>query len=466
VVEQPSVTQFAIPVDTDTGPVLIQVDIGDDGELLTTTVDTMSPLTVLGSGAVGGPIPAERRRRLSLTLVASGPGVDPVARARLGGVDALDLHVCRQADETTITDYCKVGMEGSGPGLRDIHGILGADVLSRYAVRFAVSTGLMSFFPDIAGTALERSELCEAVFPAPFYGGGTMVFGGTEIPFSGRRIAVGTCFFDSEAEVSGRVCPPTDDSPDERGKNWDNKICPKADISRGVDGLFVISTGLGITLVADSAYEQYRLLHPEAPAPDALAQATLQMPAGPIQVRLGATLRDLALVGEVSDKRGPCSERYANDFLNRCGACDKTKDSDDRSEDWNADCECPCATTRDDDKTQFCKAGAVVELKREFAVALIADSEPMLQALRSELRPELPDVSGIIGVNALEPLVVNVDYPNNRVLARCEDPATCLVRPAVLSSSGLARTRACLPAVMQVCESAVANPTLCSLPSP
>jgi hypothetical protein len=419
--DPPSFSQYPIPVDTGSGPVLVNLRTGAQEPVITATVDTLSPLTIIDSAVPGLAVPDQRRRSLELTLLASGTdmdsgmGVEPIPRARFQGVSTLDLHVCGEGS-STVEGYCQVG-PGDAP--RDIQGILGADLLAKNAVRFDFRERLMSFFPDIAGSNEDRSELCEAVFSDPFYGGGTMVVGGAEISFAGRRPAVGACFFDRVAEdAQGRVCPATGEA-------------------QGIDGLFVVSTGLGITLITQSAYERYRVLHPAAPASSALEAITVHMPPGPIAARM-AVLEDMAIVGEASATRGPCSERYANDFLSRCRSCDETTIA------------CPCGDR------EFCQAGAVVEIAGPLVAAVIPDSEPVIQALRAELRPDLPEVSGIIGVAAMEALELDVDYPNNRLLARCMDPLACRVRPAVLNAASLSQTRACLPATMQVCQD-VAN---------
>lgn len=413
----PSFTPYPIPVDMDAGPVIVNMRTGDDQPIFPATVDTLAPLTIIDSATPGEPAQEPRRRTRDLTLMATGAGVESNARARFTGVSTLDLHACGAPGDTTVADSCKVGVDSA---TQDIQGMLGADVLSRNAVSFRFRDSLMSFFPDIAGSSEDHGELCEAVFPEPFYGGGTMVIGGTEISFTGRRLSLGTCFFDRAAEqAQGRICPHTGNA-------------------QGIDGLFVVSTGLGISLLTETAYARYQLIHPDAGALDTLPEITVYLPSGPITGRRADDLVDFAIVGEASANRGPCGERYANDFLTRCGSCEGRPD------------ECPCGDR------QFCQAGSVVELSGPFSVAVVDDSEPIIQALRAELRPDLPELSGIIGVDLMEPLVLDVDYPNNRVVAACVDPATCLVRPAVLNTASLDNTRACLSVGMSVCEE-VAN---------
>ena len=62
---------------------------------------------------------------------------------------------------------------------------------------------------------------------------------------------------------------------------------------------------------------------------------------------------------------------------------------------------------------------------------MIPDDHPLLQSLRSELRPGLPDVDGILGASALSGHRVELDYPNNRILFACSDDADCGTYPGI-----------------------------------
>ena len=59
------------------------------------------------------------------------------------------------------------------------------------------------------------------------------------------------------------------------------------------------------------------------------------------------------------------------------------------------------------------------------------DTEPTLQALRTELRPDRPEVDGILGTEALADLELDIDYTHDRLLARCVDRARCGARVAM-----------------------------------
>lgn len=409
--EIPSVSPFPVRVDVTVGPILVGLQAGDESAIIG-SIDTMSPVTIIDSFRPGQELGSPRRRILDIGLLSRDPGssTEPVTQARFGGVDTLDLHPCGDTEGATDAEVgeCLVGDESSNQVIR---GILGADVLSRYAVRFDVGSGCMSFFPDIAGNDRDRATMCEAVFPSPFFGAGTLVVGGAERPYSGRRIALGACFRNArrEAELQALAIEPT--------------IEHLPGIAQGLDGMFLLSTGLGITIVSESSYQQYKRQELEligVELPDGPAVRTLHLPSGPVTYREGR-MSHLSLVSEASDQRGPCYERYANAFFAAVPRCDSQSDP-----------KCPCGGG-----SQVCNAGAVVEIEGEFPVAVVSDDEVLLQGLRDELRPTLPEIDGILGTDILASLVVDVDYPNGRVIIRCSPGAeNCRTRPALRTIMG------------------------------
>jgi hypothetical protein len=100
--------------------------------------------------------------------------------------------------------------------------------------------------------------------------------------------------------------------------------------------------------------------------------------------------------------------------------------------------QCPCA---DDDR--FCPTAGAMELGEPIAVAVVPDDLPLLQALRAEVRPSLPEIDGLLGLDALAALRIDLDYPNDRVLLGCRDVDRCRPRPGVRSLSSLDQLVAC-----------------------
>src|SRR5262249_19509868 len=124
------------------------------------------------------------------------------------------------------------------------------------ALRLDLGAAQMFILANVAGTTGNRSRACDAVMPAPFRGGGTMLLGGTELSFTNWRVAINTC-----------LPPPSD---------------PAMPFPRGADVLLVLSTGVGISLLGESAYARYQRVVTTAPPLAALTDDTVLLPSGPI----------------------------------------------------------------------------------------------------------------------------------------------------------------------------------------
>lgn len=367
---------FAIPIDLSSGPVMVQVREGD--VVRSAVVDMLAPFTVLDAPDDEAP----SRRCADLTVLGAGG----VARAHLN-LTVTESHYC-PPDAS-----CQVGPAAAPLA---VDAIVGADAFAPGAVRFDFSTSEMFLFPDIAGDADARGRLCEAVFPDPFYGGGTLNIGGTLVSFDARRIAFGACL--SFHEFSGSYV--------------DEAIA-------GVDVELVVSTGIGPTILARSAYERFRLAGGAGEPFDALPAASVWIPWGLVEGK-AAQIDRMALVGGHDDERGPCKQVYAHHVLTEVSCND--------SDFLVLDKECPCADA------DFCRVPAIVELTptAPIDVIVVPDDHEQLQALRTELRPRAAEVEGILGVDALRALSVDVDATNDWVLMRCKTSG-CTVRPDLIT---------------------------------
>src|SRR5262249_18668854 len=153
----------------------------------------------------------------------------------------------------------------------------GADVLAGDAARLRLGDRQVFILPDIGGDDVHRTRVCDAVFRSPYVGGGTLVIAGSELAFIGRRVALQACLgFDARAGV------------------------PQS--KRGADVQLVVSSGVGMSILSETAYKRYVDSHcpatpggPPCPTPlDQLATfATINLPSGPISGKV-ATLSSLA----------------------------------------------------------------------------------------------------------------------------------------------------------------------------
>ncbi|MEZ4404721.1 MAG: hypothetical protein R3B06_32175, partial [Kofleriaceae bacterium] len=340
-----------IYVERAAGALVVTVTVGD-GPPQTGVLDVMSPLTVLDA-PLGQAV--ERHGTYLGLLGRRSPTVtDQVVRARYSP-NALFMHPCDTADP------CTVGRPGTPT---PITAVVGADTFTSDALRVSPGTDQVTIFPDIAGSNAARAAACEAVVASPFFGGGTLIIGGTEVTFSGLRPTLG-------------VCLSPDPANPERTR-------------RGTDATMVLSTGIGTSILGRSRYVAWQVAT-GGPAVESLPPATVLLPSGPIEGRL-ARIDALAIVGSSASPQGACRQVYASHVL-ADGACPAGSD-------------CPCTNAT------VCAAVAVVELADEFEALVVADDEPLLQALRTEVRPDQPEIDGVLGLGALATTEFDLDYPN------------------------------------------------------
>lgn len=379
---------FPIDVDLATGAVI--VGVREPGEAARTAViDVLAPVTVLdpGDGAPASVTTTE----LQLLGVRAATGALDLPRALLAS-QIVAVHPCRDA-------VCSVGPAGA---TQDIGAIVGANALAGDALRLRLGAAQVFVLADVGGPERDRTWACDAAFPSPYRGGGTMVIAGTEVPFGGRRPTVQACL----------------------GADPDPLVSQN---QRGTDALLVLSTGIGISVLGESAYERYRQIRPLAPALDALPAAVVNLASGPLAGRR-ATIDTLALVAASSSSpRAPCRQVYAHHLLIDHD-CDPGED-------------CPC-----EGGDTFCAVPASVALTAPTGLAMLVvpDDNPTLQALRTELRPDQPEVDGILGTDAMRLAEIDIDYPHDRILMRCAGDPGCVTRPALAERNDRSQIRGCL----------------------
>lgn len=388
--ESKVIDPFPISMDLSAGSVVLKASENGD-PTVDIVVDVLSPITVLDSYRSGGEVTRPLRRLIELTLFGSVSGAEFVPRVRFPRTPAYDLHPCDAPGSPTAP--CQVGF---GETTREIYGILGSDILSRSSVRFDFPRSQMRFFPDAAGSDSERSLACDAVFSRPFSGGGTLLIGGNEVSFAGYRPSLGACIHTDAIPEPGDL---------------DSEV--------GIDLHMAISTSFAPTILSEQAYRRYAESAGAVPLEN-LVPTTLYLPSGPVPARAG-TIPYMAIVGEAGEDsrgRGPCRELYANARMRTSRSCASSF----------VDCPCP-------DGRQSCKAAAAVEISKGISIAVVDSGLPLLQALRDELRPRTPEIDGIIGVQALSDLRVEFDYPNGRMLMRCQTLDSCVTRQEVRSQA-------------------------------
>jgi hypothetical protein len=377
-----------------------------DDDVRTIVIDTGSPLTTVDpeSDVVG-------RAIVDFTLVQADEA--RTSRARFAGITAVLSRV-----------------EAIGLGIkRDIQAVLGADTLKSMAVRLEPSTSSIRFFPDIAGTKTQHEDDCEVVIGAALEGGGQIVIAESTIRFEPTRIVLSTCL----------GAPPVELDVNER-VDFDEEV---AIPSGGADAALVLATGLPITVLTRSAYDRT----PGHLPIDCATESRLYLPGGDPDgelVKIGF-IPHLAITDSPADGRGPCVELRAGRIMERCGClaedpgrppCDNPGDAFTTNgaielghvEDSQPGVVLPDAGVPDAGAPD-CTPPATPTIP----VAVIADTHPLIQGVRAELRPDVAEIDGFLGMSTLFDLAVDIDYPNARLLFRCLEgtETTCLTRPSL-----------------------------------
>jgi len=201
----------------------------------------------------------------------------------------------------------------------------------------------------------------------------------------------------------------------------------------GADLALVVTTGLGPTVLAQSAWNEIvasRSKIPGAePLPVPVAGPPLSFPAlpAPLTDVTWVEVPRLALVDLESDPStnpGACVE------LARARRLEWIER---RRYEGEHQCTQLCDTdVREPAKAQ--NAAAYLERGGGVKVAIIPDGAPVLQAVRAELRQQGPQVDGFLGTDVLGPTTMEIDYGASpaRVVFSCAPGvgrATCLASP-------------------------------------
>jgi hypothetical protein len=385
-------------------------------------VGTGTPLTLLAGPPVTG-TPATQSANFDL-LDAPGAMTDPtkpVVRGRFRGVSVLRLPL-QPVDDAGTT----------------LGGVLGGDILRRFSVemRFGAtptagetclgSTGLcssMTFFSHQGADLGFLEDAGYAVLRFGLAGGGETTAKG-DPDFLGQR---GPLVLAPSRIVLRTCAAPNDFAPDltEISPTACCKELAAEAMKTGVDLALVLDTGVGPMVLSASAWTRLKaaLLAEQKPLP-AETGGQLLIPTWPNPIpATWSTIPRFAVVdletGSATDP-GPCLE------LNRARRLEQVSFQVHHFESMQMPvpasvCTQQCdSDPREPDKSQ--NSAAYLELSGAIPVAVIADDEGYLQGLRFDIRPEGPEVDGVIGAGALGRSRVEIDYLSGpqRAVFSCE----------------------------------------------
>lgn|GEM_PF-5588144 len=330
-------------------------------------IDSGSALTALSSQRVfGTPSPGLREVELSV-LDDSAPSVTRFVFHNLETYDMADLTL------------------GVGAGV-EAHGIIGTTILSAFSIELAYGLTPHIVFSD--GIPDDRIQLaneckreflvdplvgddCTAEFLTPLLGGGTIRLAGEDREIAPSRMVVPLCLMPNAFDPKAAEALETPTS--------------------GQPATALVSTGLGTSIISRSAFERLK----DKLTTKTVAESTLHLPTGPEQIQL-ATIDRLALVSDETPNLGPCAE-----MARRRRMLVATPE-----------------TLADADQEQ--NGAAIASLNKPMTFAVVADESPFLQGIIAELRPQTADIDIVLGGSALQQFQVHLDYPNERLVLRCD----------------------------------------------
>jgi hypothetical protein len=386
---------------------------GVGGQPFAMLVDTASPITILAAPTAGGtPSPTPRAFE-----ILDGTAADPaLVRARFQGIGVFTFPLGPAGDAATV-----------------LGGVLGGDLLRAFSIELRFAAPCPGAPAPIAGMPGPRcssltfwrhqgaslgflEDAGYAVLRFSPYGGGETTAQTTSDTF-GLRAPVTL----APTRVVLRACgAPEAFTPEVRPPNCCTRGT-EVTLSTGVDLSLLLATGVGPLVLSKAAWA--RVL-PKLAAPPAMSSAplpSLLLPTWPTPIAATwSTVPRIALVDlEILPQNdpGPCVE------LGRARRIEFVARQQQAHPDVAA-CVQPCDTdTSETDKAQ--NSAAYVELGGNIPVAVVADSEPFLQALRFDVRPEGPEIDGLIGAGALAPARLEVDYLSSpaRAIFSCEADA-------------------------------------------
>jgi hypothetical protein len=417
---------------------------GPAGELLVgvRTGTTTSGLALFDTGAAmslwhtARPATPPTLVARTITLVGPAPeGAVTPARAVFRGL---------------ITAETTVGAVGTAADNLRLAAVLGGDLMRGFAVEIRFAIPEATFWPREPATDNFLASSNYAVLHLPRRGGGELEsqdpgnFLGEHAPHQvpPSRLLLRACaapdVFRREDPLPVRCC---------RGE--------EQSVSTGTDLSLLLSTGAGPTVLGRAAWERIRLRLDPAPPPGERRPVLLAQSATPIDAEW-VKLPRLALVNrqaELSLDPGPCAELARSRRLEQVELLQVQNSS-------LAACALPC--DRDPQASERAQnSAAYLELGEALDVAVIADVEPLLQAVRMEVRPLGPEVDGFLGAAALARTRLELDYvsKDTRAIFSCTPEAAQELCRSVASCPRLpapGQIRACfgLPAhgLPQMCE--------------
>jgi hypothetical protein len=205
------------------------------------------------------------------------------------------------------------------------------------------------------------------------------------------------------------------------------QCCARGDeigLATGIDLALLLATGVGPMVLTQSAWARI-VAKGVLPAMPAMTRGPLLVATWPTAIDAEwTTLPRFALVDgsepPASGDQGPCVD------LARARRIEWTVAQASMQQPFSAHaavsaCTQPCDTDPAS-PSESMNSAAYLEVGGDVPVAVVADAEPFLQSLRFDIRPEGPDIDGLVGTAALGAARVEIDYLSDtpRAILSCE----------------------------------------------
>jgi hypothetical protein len=358
-------------------------------------LDTASPVTLWHEA---NPARGPEVQRRTLSVLGASEGAAPV-RAIFRGVNTI-----------------AVPLEPLSPGAAAPAGILAGDLLSQFSLEIGFGSPQMTLWErQPAGDAF-LSAAGYAVLRVGLWGAGELNAAGPSDGIGPR----GPYQYPASLVVL-RACA----APEPFAAEAPLPACCQPGMERalatGADLSLLLGTGHGPIILGQSAWQRVRARLGAAAPPMTARKLFLPTAKDGIDAEWTQVPR-LALVDREADPTanpGACVE------LGRARRLEQVAVRQAMSAEVAA-CPLRCdLDPRSDNAGWAHNSAGYLELAGELPVAVVPDGAPLLQALRAEVRPEGPEIDGIIGAGALRSARLELDYRSQpaRAIFSCERDA-------------------------------------------
>ena len=426
--QQPiNVTRAPLGDGTGQGALLALAQPPGGGASFKMVVDTGSPVTIIGAASPGSGTLTIAQRGFDLLDPTVATTLQPDVRARFRDLGLFSLQLG------------PVGSAATMPG-----GVLGGDIMRAFSMELRFDQRCGGAVVTDAGAPEAGAPDAGAVAGGPgcssvtFWNheGATLGFledAGYAVvrftPFGGGETTA-----NSEPDFLGLQGPVTIPAtrvvmracaaPDAFTPTVEPKTCCTrgAEITNatGVDLSLLLATGVGPMVLSQSAWNRVAAKLTTAPA---MSSAPLLVATWPTPIAAAwTTMPRFALVDGFdppsTGDEGPCVD------LGRSRRIEWTAVQTANMKQAHpavAACVQPCDTDPSE-PSEALSSAAYIELGGAIPVAIVADAEPFLQALRFDIRPEGPDIDGLVGAAALGAARLELDYLSDqpRAIFSCE----------------------------------------------